>query len=261
MSTLKVNQMGISSYPCSDVWIPYSGTCMHMSISNGICRNVWIKTIMWISWEHLVDDCGNSLHISTKNIQLSNSNEGVFCGQLFYFFFASWLPCGMASLKFYLCLVSGSLPLLLLQVLAVLFDAPSGPLEFFSSCFSENRTTMTTCRQVRKRKKSQVFVNWKFECFCEHLVNLQEYPINLFLGLDVGYPLLDIGVVVVVVCEFWGAQGAHGQINGDCWLEVPWYLMVFACIYTNFRRGSLRVGDLKYIVHTADGCEILHQLR
>ena len=90
---------------------------------------------------------------------------------------------------------------------------------------------------------------------------ISEYPIKLFLGLDVGYPLLDIGVVVVVVCEFWGAQGAHGQINGDCWQEVPWYLMVFACIYTNFRRGSLRVGDLKYIVHTADGCEILHQLR
>mmetsp|Transcript_33359 Transcript_33359/g.54948 ORF Transcript_33359/g.54948 Transcript_33359/m.54948 type:complete len:359 (-) Transcript_33359:6-1082(-) len=45
----------------------------------------------------------------------------------------------MASLKLYLCLVSGTLPLLLLQVLAVLFNAPSGPLEYFSSCFSENR--------------------------------------------------------------------------------------------------------------------------
>ena len=181
MSTLKVNQMGISSYPCSDVWIPYSGICMYMSISNGICRNVWIKTIMWISWEHLVDDCGNSLHISTKTFNCQTQMSQFFVAN-FFVFFASWLPCGMASLKFYLCLVSGSLPLLLLQVLAVLFDAPSGPLEFFSSCFSENRTTMMQAGKSR-RSYRQVFVNFQWAESLSVFVNI----LWIFRNIGISY--------------------------------------------------------------------------
>ena len=62
----------------------------------------------------------------------------------------------MASLKLYLCLVSGTLPLLLLQVLAVLFNAPSGPLEYFSSCFSENRTTAAEILKGRNKITREV---------------------------------------------------------------------------------------------------------
>ena len=41
---------------------------------------------MWISWEHLVDDCGNSLHISTKTFNCQTQMSQFFVANFFVFF-------------------------------------------------------------------------------------------------------------------------------------------------------------------------------